>query len=56
MYDWYNVVDNYDKRLAVQLFENFMRDLLDGAGKKKKVDHFVDQRRPRDGEGPVVSK
>ena len=56
MYDWYNVVDNDDKRLAVQLFENFMRDLLDGAGKKKKVDHFVDQRRPRDGEGPAVSK
>ena len=49
MYDWYNIVDDDDKRLAVQLFEEFMKDLFYGTAKKTKVDLPVDSPQKRSG-------
>jgi integrase len=43
MFDWYNTVDEDDRKIAVQRFESFMKAEFMKAVKKGKVDHFVDQ-------------
>ncbi|HUJ89567.1 MAG TPA: site-specific integrase [Syntrophorhabdales bacterium] len=44
MFDWYNTVDADDRKIAIQRFERFMQEEFAKSVKKKKVDHFVDQR------------